>query len=94
MIRAVLGWTGVVVRLEFVRRREVSMHTTIESSSNTLATFCSLKSGLHLVVLLTVSSLTLVDHPDVLPFVSVSSSRLFSNDSFGLIWLILGRARV
>jgi len=97
VVRSVFGRTGIVTCLELVRRREVSVDTAVESTGDTLATAVSREGALCLVVTSLRSAtlgLTLVDHPHVLPFGSIRSSRLLSDDSCGLIWLVRCRAWV
>jgi len=97
VVRAVLVRTRIAICLELVGRCEVSRHSTVESTSGTLAALCVREVTLCFVATsfsVTPSKLTLVDHPHILPFVSISSSRLLSDDGCALIWLILGGARV
>lgn len=96
VLRSVFGRTGIAVCLELVRRREVSSDTAVESTSDTLATSVSLEGALCLVASWTLAScgLTLVDHPHVLPFGSILSSRLLSDDGCSLIGLVRCRAWV
>jgi hypothetical protein len=97
VVRAVLVRTRVAICLELVGRCEVSVHSAVESTSGTLAALGVREGRLCFVATsfsVTASKLTLVDHPHILPFVSISSSRLLSDDSCALIWLILRGARV
>jgi len=97
VVGSVFVGAGVTVRFELVRPSEVSVDTAVESTSAArVATIAVVEGVLDLVATAfgTACLLALVDHPHVLPFVSISSSRLLSDDSGSLIGLVLGGAWV